>query len=121
MSDSAKNTWNVATTTPRYSTTNRVLQERLSAVNSALMGSQHTPSNPEDERGIKAWHVELLAEGGYNYVWLVTYQASYEVCTVSLLSTYSSCCPKVSPLRDHSSPGRQQPEQGIDESENTCA
>lgn len=78
MSDTAKNTWSTANLTPRCITTNKALQERLSAVESALTETHHTYSNQERiDFEIKAWEVELLAEGGYNYVWLVRYTAKY--------------------------------------------
>lgn len=80
MSDTAKNTWSTANLTPRCITTNKALQERLSAVESALTETHHTYSNQERiDFEIKAWEVELLAEGGYNYVWLMRYTAKYHV------------------------------------------
>lgn len=65
MSDSANGTWSGANTTPKFGTTNRTPQERLSAVEIALMENHHTSSNPENPNfEIKAWEVQLLAEGG---------------------------------------------------------
>ena len=91
MSDSAKNTWSTAPNIPKCGTTNKALQGRLSAVENALTEIQHTRSSQERiEFEIKAWEVQLLAEGGYNYIWLVSYTTAYhvsfqrtEVCTES--------------------------------------
>lgn len=80
MSDSARNTWSTAPLTPKCGTTNQALRERLSAVELALMETQNTHSNQEStDFDIKAWEVQLLAEGGYNYVWLVSYTTEYNV------------------------------------------
>ncbi len=86
MSDSAKNTWNTATLTQKCGTTNEALRGRLSAVEIALTETHHTHSNQErTDFEIKAWEVQLLAEGGYNYVWLVSYTTEYRVSTLSFL------------------------------------
>ena len=80
MSDSAKNTWSTAATTPKFGTTNEALRGRLSAVETALTEIHHTHSNQgRTDFEIKAWEVQLLAEGGYNYVWLVSYTTAYDV------------------------------------------
>ena len=86
MSDTAKSTWSTANITPKCTTTNRALQERLSAVETALTANRHTHLNQESIRfEIKAWEVQFLAEGGYNYVWLVSYTASHQVSSLDFL------------------------------------
>lgn len=55
----------------------------LSDVESALTGTHRTHSNQErTEFEIKAWEVQLLAEGGYNYVLLVSYTVKYHVSSL---------------------------------------
>ena len=89
MSDSAKNTWSSASLTPKCGTTNQALRERLSAVELALMEIQVTHSNQErTDFDIKAWEVQLLAEGGYNYVWLVSYTTEYHVGNLPFYSQF---------------------------------
>lgn len=89
MSDTAKNTWSTANITPKCGTTNGALQERLSAVENALMENHHTHSNQERTNfEIKAWEVQLLAEGGYNYVWLVSYTTNYHVSSLNFLTSF---------------------------------
>ena len=34
---------------------------------------------------IKAWEVQLLADEGYNYVWLVSYTVSHYLSSVNVL------------------------------------
>lgn len=79
MSGSARSTWSTATTTPKYTTTCKALQERLSAVETALTVEQPIHLKKENEAAIRSWETKLLAEGGYNYVWLVSYRATYQV------------------------------------------
>lgn len=89
MSDIAKNTWSTAPITLKYGTTNRALQERLKVVESVLMEHQHTlPNQERNNFEIKAWEVQLLAEGGYNYVWLVAYTAKYHVSSLNVLFSF---------------------------------
>ena len=76
MSDFAKDTRNIVPITAKSATTNRALLERLSHVENALMGAQRTSSSQEDEENgaqmrIKKWVTRLLAEGGYNHIWLI--------------------------------------------------
>ena len=53
------------------------------------MEEHHTRSNPERiSVVIKSWEVQLLAEGGYNYVWLVTYTATHHVSNTGFLSKH---------------------------------
>lgn len=86
MSDFAKTTWCTAKNTPKCGTTNRALQERLSAVETALMENKNTHSSQERTNfEIGTWEIQLLAEGGYNYVWLVSYMTKYHVRIL--------CCP----------------------------
>ncbi|CAD6574326.1 MAG: hypothetical protein ASARMPRED_006663 [Alectoria sarmentosa] len=44
------------------------------------METHHTHSNQgKTEFEIKTWEVQLLEEGGYNYVWLVSYTTKYSI------------------------------------------
>ena len=81
MSASAESTKSTALTIPRSTTTNKALLERLRNVETALTGEQLTFSNQGGDGNvhIKRWDVELLAEGGYNHVWLVSYLVEYQV------------------------------------------
>lgn len=79
MSDLAGNTKKTAPITPKCITTNKALLERLNNVQIALTGKQPTSSKPGDEAEITAWEVQLLARGGYNSVWLVSYKTRSQV------------------------------------------
>lgn len=73
MSDTAKNTWSTATIAPKCGTKNRALQERLNAVENALMENHHTHSNQQEKMTSRS------RQGGYNSVWLVSYTTEHHV------------------------------------------
>ena len=75
MSDSAENIKNTVPTTPKYTTTNKALLERLKIVENASKAGMPMSEPQESEEGVEIGtvKVELLAEGGYNYLWLVSY------------------------------------------------
>lgn len=81
MSDSVTSMKNGASSTLRSGTTNQVLLERLSVVENVLTGTLPTSSKSEKDVKITTWETRLLAEGGYNYVWLITYVALTHVRT----------------------------------------
>ena len=74
MSNTARSIKSTALTTPKYITTNEALLERLRTVETARKGDQPIPlkQGKDEEVNIKKWEVELIAEGGYNHIWLVT-------------------------------------------------
>ncbi len=88
MSASAKITKNTALTTPKYTTTNEALLERLRIVETALAGEKSMSPSREEGKAklqIKEWRAELLAEGGYNQIWLVSYTVKRQVCQSTLI------------------------------------
>ena len=55
----------------------------------ALTKSHYIHSSQEGPSfEIKAGEVQLLAEGGYNYVWLVSYTAEYHVNGYALFLSF---------------------------------
>ena len=80
MSDTAKSTWSTAEVTSKCFTKNRALKGRSSAVENALTEDRLTHLNQESIiLEINAWEVQLLTEGGYQYVWLVCYTVAHHV------------------------------------------
>ena len=93
MSDAAKSTWSTAEITPKCTTTDRALQERLSAVENAQTEDRHTQSNQESVMfEITAWEVQLLAGGGYNYVWLVCYTVTHRASSLAFPPLLQTNC-----------------------------
>lgn len=93
MSDAAKSTWSTAEITTKCTTTDRALQERLSAVENAQTEDRHTKSNQESVKfEMTAWEVQLLAGGGYNYVWLVCYTVTHRVSSLAFPPLLQTNC-----------------------------
>ena len=80
MSDAAKTIWRTVETTPKFAVTDRALPRRLSAEENAFTENCHTLLNQESVvLENDAWEVQVFAEGGYQYVWLVCYTVAHHV------------------------------------------
>jgi hypothetical protein len=79
MSDSAENTKKSAPFTRKSFTTKVALQDILKSVDNAL-----TERIGDDEE-LEILEVQSLAEGGYNYLWTITYAAKHQVGTLGIL------------------------------------
>lgn len=78
MSDTAQKLRNIAEITLKRNTMSWALQDRSSAGDNTLTEKPKTYLNQESvSSGIKARDLPLLAEGGYNYVWPVSYAATH--------------------------------------------
>ena len=99
MSDSAKNIKSVVPSTKRCFTTRKALLEKLKNVLNAVEGAEKdrntvVEGGKEGENPvIEVEEERLLAEGGYNYVWLVSFTTTEDkVCscppTISCVLAY---------------------------------
>ena len=70
MSDYAPNTWSDAPITRKCLSTSKALQDTLKNAMPAIEGNHHTNS---EDAAIKDMKVEFFAEGGYNYLWLISF------------------------------------------------
>ena len=91
MSDSAESIKKDAPITPKSFTTREVQLERLRTVEIALRADQPMAKEGEHEIVFKNVKTELLAEGGYNSVWHVSYIISSIVSTE--VRNYHPCIP----------------------------